>query len=73
MHSAHISPDELREIAWILVDKHGAQAFELAGFAVAEMRDLGDDKRTNAWLALQSVISDALDGRIVKDNPLTLH
>ncbi len=73
MQHTPISADELKRIAWILVDRHGKLAFELAGEAIAEMRDQGDEKRIHAWLALQSVIDDALCGRIHKQIPLTLH
>lgn len=68
-----ITPDELRKIAWILVDRHGAEAFALAGDAIDEMRGRGDVKRTHAWEALQSVIEDALGGHIKKSVELTLH
>jgi hypothetical protein len=73
MQISPITPKELQQIALILVERHGAEAFELAGEAVAEMRDLGDVKRTHAWSALQSVIDDALRGRLQKSDQLTLH
>jgi len=73
MRTGPISPDELKRIAWILIDRHGQLAFDLAGEAIAEMRDLGDEKRIDAWCALQSVIDDAIHGRIEKRSKLTLH
>ncbi len=73
MQKSNITPDELKYIAWILVDRHGDQAFDLAGHAIAEMRENGDNRRTDAWLALQSVIGDALGGQISRAKPLTLH
>ncbi len=68
-----ITPDDLQLLAFTMVDRHGDHAVELAGQAVDEMRALGDAPRTNAWLALQSVIEDALDGRILRDENLSLH
>jgi len=68
-----ITPDDLRFMAFTMVDRHGAEAAMLAGQAVDEMRALGDERRTDAWLALRSVIEDALDGRIERDQRLSMH
>jgi len=68
-----ITPDDLRFMAFTMVDRHGENAVVLAGQAVDEMRALGDAPRTSAWQALRSVIEDALDGRINRDQDLTLH
>ncbi len=68
-----ISPNDLCFMAFTMVDRHGDNAAVLAGQAVDEMRALGDEPRTSAWLALQSVIEDALDGRIQRDQGLSLH
>ncbi|VAV98376.1 hypothetical protein MNBD_ALPHA06-2011 [hydrothermal vent metagenome] len=73
MQSTNITPDELKRIAWILVDRHGSEAAQLAGFAIAEMQQQGDSPRIRAWQALAAVIQAALDGHISKTNPLTLH
>ncbi len=68
-----ITPDDLRTIAYTLVDRHGDAALLLADQAIGEMRTLGDAPRTHAWEALKSVIDDALGGRITRDGPLSLH
>jgi len=68
-----ITPDDLRFMAFTMVDRHGDNAVLLAGQAVDEMRALGDETRTDAWLALRSVIEDALDGRIKRDQHLSTH
>jgi hypothetical protein len=68
-----ITPDDLRMMAFTMVDRHGAEAALLAGQAVEEMRALGDETRTNAWQVLRSVIEDALDGRIERDQKLSMH
>jgi hypothetical protein len=68
-----ISPNDLRMMAFTMVDRHGEQATVLATQAVEEMRALGDMPRTDAWMALRSVIEDALDGRINRDQNLSIH
>ena len=68
-----ITPDDLRMMAFTMVDRHGAEAAILAGQAVEEMRALGDERRTHAWQALRSVIEDALDGRIERDQKFSVH
>jgi hypothetical protein len=69
----NITPDDLRFMAFSMVDRHGDNAVLLAGQAVDEMRALGDERRTDAWLALRSVIEDALEGRIEREQPLSMH
>ncbi len=61
---SHITPSDLAEIAWMLVDRHGGQARIYAAQAVDEMEAQGDEKRAHAWRALGSVIEDALKGRL---------
>ncbi len=73
MHADQITPDELRRIAWILVERHGKLAVEMTAEAIAEIQQLGDDRRTLAWMALHSVIADALSGHIHKNRAITLH
>ncbi|MBL4617160.1 MAG: hypothetical protein JKY46_05650 [Robiginitomaculum sp.] len=73
MYATNITADELRKIAWILVDRHGSDAFDMTAIAIAEMRDAGDKKRISAWEALQSVIADALEGHLQKTRQITLH
>ncbi len=68
-----ITPNDLRFMAFTMVDRHGDNAAVLAGQAVDEMRALGDESRTNAWMALRSVIEDALDGRIDRDQHFSMH
>ena len=68
-----ITPDDLRTMAFTMVDRHGDNAILLAGQAVDEMRALGDTHRTRAWMALLSVIEDALVGRMERDRHISLH
>lgn len=69
----HITPEDIRQIAFTLVDRHGAKALGYADQAVGEMEELGDDSRAEAWRALKSVVEDALAGRIARNGGLTLH
>lgn len=64
---SRISPTDLAEIAWMLVDRHGGRARVYAAQAVDEMEAQGDSKRAGAWRALESVIEDALTGRLTRD------
>ncbi len=68
-----ITPEDLCTMAFTMVDRHGERAAHLAGEAVNEMRALGDERRTHAWQVLQSVIEDALDGRICRHQSFSLH
>lgn len=68
-----ITPEDLCSMAFTMVDSHGDNAVHLAGDAIDEMRALGDETRTHAWLVLQSIIEDALDGRIYRDQSFSLH
>ncbi|MCF6292112.1 MAG: hypothetical protein L3J04_01830 [Robiginitomaculum sp.] len=73
MPATNITADELRKIAWILVERHGNDAFDMTAIAIAQMREVGDQRRINAWQALQSVIADALGGHLQKTKQITLH
>ena len=74
MHTqSRITPEDIRCLAFTLVDRHGAKALGYADLAVGEMEDMGDDGRADAWRALKSVVEDALAGRITRDGGITLH
>ncbi|MCF8879751.1 hypothetical protein L5876_08000 [Hyphobacterium sp. SN044] len=74
MHpSSRITPDDMRQIAFTLVDRHGARAIGYADEAVGEMEALGDDGRADAWRALRSVMEDALAGRLDRGGEITVH
>jgi len=70
---SRITPDDLAQIAHLLVDRHGARAAILAGQAVAEMEAAGDAPRADAWRALRSVIEDAIEGRLPPAGSIRLH
>lgn len=71
--ASRITPDDIRRIAWILVDRHGAQALGYADLAVEELDGKGEAVSADAWRALRSEIVDALDGRIGRDGPGAVH
>jgi hypothetical protein len=68
---SRITPTDLAQIAWMLVDRHGGDARIYAARAVDEMEQQGDEKRAGAWRALESVIEDALTGRLSRANVTT--
>ncbi len=67
------TPEDIRQLAYTLVDRHGAKAIGYADLAVGEMEEMGDDSRADAWRALKSVVEDALAGRLDRDGGITLH
>lgn len=70
---SRITPADIRQIAFTLVDRHGARALGYACEAIAEMEDKGEAESAAAWRALKSEIEDALTGRIHAASPLHLH
>lgn len=71
--ASRITPEDIRIIAFTLVDRHGAQALGYADQAVIELDDKGETESADAWRALRSEIQDALNGRIVRETPIALH
>lgn len=70
---SRITPDDIRQIAFTLVDRHGARALGYADMAVDEMTEQGETARAEAWKALRWEIADALDGRIGRVGDIRLH
>lgn len=70
---SRITPADIRQIAFTLVDRHGAKALGYACEAIAEMEDQGEAESAAAWRALKSEIEDALTGRIHAASPVQLH
>jgi hypothetical protein len=71
--ASRITPEDIRIIAFTLVDRHGAQALGYADQAVIELDDKGETESADAWRALRSEIQDALNGRILRETPIALH
>ncbi|MEO1039836.1 MAG: hypothetical protein AAFX09_09835 [Pseudomonadota bacterium] len=70
---SRITPDDIRTIAFTLVERHGVQALGYADQAIAEMEAQSADDSAQAWRALRWEIADALDGRIERSDAITLH
>lgn len=71
-HRSRITPEDIRNIAITLVDRHGAKALGYADLAVGEMEDQHDAYRAEAWKVLRSEIIDVLDGRAGPVDHITL-
>lgn len=71
--ASRITPDDIRQIAFTLVDRHGPRALGYADLAVEEMVEKGEEKSAEAWKALRSEIEDALGGRIARHAAVVLH
>lgn len=69
----HITAEDIRQIAWTMVDLHGAQAIGYADEAATDMEADGQPEGAEAWRALRSVMEDALAGRLARDGAITLH
>lgn len=70
---SRITPDDIRTIAFTLVDRHGAQALGYADQAVWELDEKGERESADAWRALRSEIEDALGGRIERGEGVRVH
>lgn len=70
---SRITPQDIRMIAFTLVERHGARALGYADQAVWELEGKGEAESADAWRALRSEIEDALTGRIVRSEPVRLH
>ncbi|XBQ17648.1 MAG: hypothetical protein ABL308_07135 [Oceanicaulis sp.] len=70
---SRITPEDIRIIAFTLVDRHGARALGYADQAVCELDEKGEAESADAWRALRSEIEDALGGRISRETPIALH
>ena len=68
-----ITAQDMHQIAWTLVDLHGAQAIGYADDAVMELDEKGSPESADAWRALRSVMEDALAGRLCREETITVH
>jgi hypothetical protein len=71
--ASRITPADIRQIAFTLVDRHGVRALGYADMAVDELEEKGERESADAWKALRSEIVDALDGRIARNAGIRLH
>ena len=68
-----ITVEDIRQIAWTLVDLHGPQAIGYADEAVTDLDGQGKVEGADAWRALRSVMEDALAGRLDRTGSLSVH
>jgi hypothetical protein len=69
----HLTVEDFRQIAWTMVDLHGAQAIGYADEAVTDMDAQGQPEGADAWRALRSVMEDALAGRLEREGAIVVH
>ena len=69
----HITVEDIRQIAWTMVDLHGAQAIGYADEAVTDLDNQGLPESADAWRALRAVMEDALAGRLERAGDIVLH
>ena len=69
----HLTVEDFRQIAWTMVDLHGAQAIGYADEAVTDMDAQGQPEGAEAWRALRSVMEDALAGRLEREGHIVVH
>ena len=62
--TSQINVRELHGMALQLVRRHGEVAIKMADFLSREYGHYGDERRMEAWRAVQIVARDMLDGRI---------
>lgn len=68
-----ITAQDMHQIAWTLVDLHGAQAIGVADQAAHELDGEGCPESADAWRCLRSVVEDAIAGRIDREFTGLLH
>jgi len=71
--ASRITPEDIRIIAFTLVERHGSRALGYADQAVIELDGKGEAHSADAWRALRWEIEDALNGRIGRETPICLH
>jgi hypothetical protein len=68
-----ITVEDIRQIAWTLVDLHGPNAIGYADEAVTDLDDQGKVEGADAWRALRSVMEDVMAGRLAREGSLSIH
>ena len=68
-----LSAGDFQDLAFWLIDAHGADALHWADRAIAELKMQGDEERAELWCTLRSVASDMICGRLDPSRRPTLH
>lgn len=68
-----LSAGDFQELAYWLIDAHGADAVRWADRAIAELYMEGDEERADLWRMLRSVAGDMIAGRMDLTKRPTIH
>ncbi|MFT3810968.1 MAG: hypothetical protein QM698_13695 [Micropepsaceae bacterium] len=68
-----LNAGDFQDLAFWLIDAHGADALSWADRAIAELDLQGDDERAELWRMLRSVADDMIAGRLDPHKRPTLH
>ena len=68
-----LSAGDFQDLAYWLIDAHGADAVRWADRAIAELYLAGDDERADLWRMLRSVTDDMISGRLDPHRRPTVH
>tara|TARA_R110000824_G_scaffold137637_2_gene302122 strand:+ start:139208 stop:139504 length:297 start_codon:yes stop_codon:yes gene_type:complete len=62
-----ITDREINMLAAYMVDTHGRKALAYADTAVAELEEIGEKMRADAWRTLRRVVEDMVEGRMSRE------
>jgi hypothetical protein len=68
-----LNASDFQDLAYWLIDAHGAEALRWADRAIAELDMAGDEERAELWRMLRSVADDMIAGRMDLSRRPTLH
>ena len=68
-----LSAADFQDLAYWLIDAHGADAVRWADQAIIELDMQGDEERAELWRMLRSVADDMISGRIDPTIRPTVH
>jgi hypothetical protein len=68
-----LSAADFQDLAYWLIDAHGADAVRWADQAIRELDMQGDEERAELWRMLRSVAGDMIAGRLDPTVRPTLH
>ena len=68
-----LSAGDFQDLAFLLIDAHGADAVMWADRAIVELDMQGDEERAQLWRMLRSVADDLIAGRLDPLKRPTIH
>lgn len=69
---SRIGADDIANIAWVMVDRHGLRAPAEAERVIGELEAEGEAFSAECWRILKTMVEDALAGRMQR-GAITLH